>query len=344
VQLQGRPERIGRGGVSVPGNGTVERIALDNAEFEGNNDVYLLRDGTEVGLVDTGIATTDVRDQLERGLAGFGLEFRDVDTILLTHWHGDHVGLADTIQDRSGATVYAHPVDAPLIEQDAETWASMDDRSTRLYDHWGMPDEKRRALEAFREASQASFGGPVEVTSIAAGETLKLGGTDVTVRHAPGHTAGSICLEFGTEVFTGDALLPEYTPNVGGADVRLEDPLDRYVETLTAIVDADYERAYPGHRDPIEKPEERAREILEHHQRRADRVLDVLRRDGPATAWEVSATLFGTLEGIHILHGPGEAYAHLDHLVRHGYAEVMDRRYEATADSGGGPTFPPEPF
>lgn len=318
---------------------TIDRIALDNAEFEGNNDVYLLQDGESVALVDTGIATPDNRAQLERGLTEFGVEFSDVSEIALTHWHGDHAGLSDTIQEASGATVLAHPADAPMIEQDAAARASMADQSRQLYDHWEMPDEKRAALEAFRKSSRDSFGGPADVTPVTDGETLELGGTRTTVRHAPGHTAGSICLPFGDEVFTGDALLPVYTPNVGGADVRVTEPLDQYVGTLRNIVDADYDRAYPGHRDPIEDPSGRALEILEHHERRARRVLDVLNRDGPATTWEISAAMFGDLEGIHILHGPGEAYAHLDHLERHGYVKVAEDNYEAVVPPEDGPEF-----
>ncbi|MFC6772029.1 MBL fold metallo-hydrolase, partial [Halorubrum pallidum] len=46
-----------------------------------------------------------------------------------------------------------------------------------------------------------------------------------------------------------------------------------------------------------------------------------------ATPWEVSAELFGALSGIHVLHGPGEAYAHLDHLAAAGVAEHDGRRY-----------------
>jgi hypothetical protein len=38
----------------------------------------------------------------------------------------------------------------------------------------------------------------------------------------------------------------------------------------------------------------------------------------PADAWTVSAQLYAEPSGIHILHGPGEIHAHLDHLTRTG--------------------------
>ena len=125
-------------------------------------------------------------------------------------------------------------------------------------------------------------------------------------------------LDGAPAVFSGDTLLPEYTPNVGGADVRVEEPLRRYVESLRAIADAGYERAWPGHRNPIADPAARAESIVHHHEERAWRVLNAVARRGPVDTWTVSRDLFGELEGIHVLHGPGEAYAHLDHLERTG--------------------------
>jgi hypothetical protein len=56
-------------------------------------------------------------------------------------------------------------------------------------------------------------------------------------------------------------------------------------------------------------------------------VIEALDDRGPADTWTVSARLFGDLDGIHILHGPGEAFAHLDHLERHGVIERDGREY-----------------
>jgi hypothetical protein len=56
-------------------------------------------------------------------------------------------------------------------------------------------------------------------------------------------------------------------------------------------------------------------------------VVDVLRA-GAATPWTVSAELFGDLHAIHILHGPGEAFAHLDHLRDAGVVAKSGREYE----------------
>jgi len=299
----------------------MERISLSNRSFEGNNNAYLFADGPETVLVDTGDRLPGTREQLEAALECHGTAVSDVDRVFLTHWHGDHRGLAGAIQQESGAAVHVHGADAPLVAGDPDAWERMSDRQETYFEQWGMPEHKREVLREILDGV-AWREDPPEVTTIEGGETFSVNGRMLTAVHAPGHSAGLCMFEVDTDgedaVLTGDALLPKYTPNVGGADIRVERPLEQYLETLRAIVDADYDRAWPGHREPIEDPTARAEFIVEHHEERAWRVLDALRRLGPADAWTVSDDLFGDLEAIHILHGPGEAYAHLSHLERGG--------------------------
>jgi glyoxylase-like metal-dependent hydrolase (beta-lactamase superfamily II) len=316
----------------------MDRITLGNEEFEGRNNAYVLADDEtdELALVDTGVATDAIRTDLRDGLAERGYEFADVDDIVLTHFHVDHAGLAGEIQRESGATVYVHEADAPLVEQDEAAVAALEDRRETMLEEWGLPEDAREELLAFLDGSVHIEGLPAEPTPIEDGTVLEVGGTTLETVHAPGHAAGLCCFEIedgasadgtASEAFVGDTVLPVYTPNVGGADVRVERPLERYAETLRAFIDREYDRVWPGHRDPIEEPSERARTILDHHRERTGNVLDVLEEHGPADAWTVSAHLFGDLEGIHIVHGPGEAYAHLDHLRHEGVLEYDDGEY-----------------
>ena len=311
-------------------------VSLGNRAFEGNNNAYVLglEDGATTTLVDTGVAESETREQLRDGLARYDLAFADVERIFLTHHHADHVGLAGEIQAESDCEVLVHEADAPLVEQDADAIEATEDRLRRCIEAWGMPDEKQAELLSFLDGTAGIGGDPPEVTTFEGGETFDLGSVELEAVHMPGHAAGLAGYVFdgrdGEEVFSGDALLPYYTPNVGGADTRVEGALAKYLETLAGVVDRDYARAWPGHRGPIVDPAGRAADIVVHHRERTERVLAVL-EDGPATPWEVSAELFGSLAYIHILHGPGEAYAHLEHLedagvvARDGHAfELVD--------------------
>lgn len=316
----------------------MHQISLSNSAFEGDNNAYVFADGPETVLVDTGDQMTSTREQLEAELAELGVELSDVDRILLTHWHGDHTGLAGEIQAESGASVHVHAADAPLVSGDEDAWEAMWQTQRELFASWGMPEAKQEALFDRMSYSDLSGTDP-DVTPFEDGERFFVNGQELRVVHASGHAAGLCLFEFDqadrTEVFSGDALLPKYTPNVGGADVRVDRPLEKYIRALQAIAAADYDRAWPGHRDPIDDPTARAEEIIHHHEERAWRVLDVLRQQGPCDPWTVSAALFGELHDIHVLHGPGEAYAHLEHLEHAGVVERVGTEYrvrDATRD------------
>ena len=336
----------------------MHRIRLGNTVFEGLNDAYLLGAASddEIGgesdgpltLVDTGVATPDTREELLAGLENAGIEVDDIEQVLLTHWHEDHAGLAGWIQGESDATVRAHAADAPLIEGDREAHQAMEARRRERFEQWGMPAGPREELLEFMSGFDDARGESADVTTFENGDRFRAGEHELEVIHLPGHTrglsgfslAGTSGLEGdstgkvedgssendedshkGAELFSGDALLPHYTPNVGGADVRVDRALGKYLETLSRITDRDFSIAWPGHRDPIVEPTDRAIEIAAHHRERTENVLDVLREHGPSDAWTVSAHLFGDLSAIHILHGPGEAFAHLDHLT----GEVVER-------------------
>jgi len=313
----------------------MHRIELPNAEFEGENNAYYL-DGPVPGLVDTGIGMPAVMDELEAGIATRGGALADLDEVLLTHWHPDHSALAGPIQEASGATVRIHEADAPQLRPDPSAREeAIRDREAR-FDQWGIPDGKQAELQAAAPLDHSYWESFPEVEPFADGDRFAVGGLDLEAVHLPGHAAGQSAFVFEREgrreAFVGDVILPKYTPNVGGADTRLDRPLERYVESLVRVIGLDLDRAWPGHRDPIDDPAGRAAEILDHHRERTRRVVTALADHGPCDAWTVSAELFGELSGIHILHGPGEAFAHLDHLAEHGVVAADDDGYELLDD------------
>ena len=312
----------------------MKRLQLKNHEFEGSNSFYLLEGDGETALVDTGVSTPDVKRQFDEKLEGCGVSVDDVDHVFLTHWHADHTGLAGYVQEEGGAAVHVHEDDAPLVEQDEATRDAMEEKQRSVLEDWGMPEEKKENLLAFITSNSAIQGTAPDVERFDDGDRWGVAGFELEAVHSPGHTAGltSFAMIEENEAFTGDALLPVYTPNVGGADVRVEKPLERYVETLFRIADRDFECAHPGHRDPIEEPTERAVEIIEHHRERSARIVDVLREEGACDAWEMGAHLFGELQGIHILHGPGESYAHLEHMERHSVVSSYSDDEEGTIE------------
>jgi len=258
----------------------VHRIQLENTEFEGANAVYLLG-ADEAGpttLIDSATAQPDVQRGLADGLADVGVSVTDVDQVLLTHFHGDHAGAAGAIQAATDAVVRVHEADAPLVAREETPLERLEARHEELFTQWGMPDDAQAELRRVLDDDRLWSSTDAVVEPFTDVDRFAVGEREIEVSHLPGHTLGQsgFVLDDGDEraLFSGDALLPKYTPNVGGADVRDEDALAAYLDSLVRIVEGDFDIAYPGHRTPIHTPGRRAKHILEHHRTRTERVVE----------------------------------------------------------------------
>ncbi len=98
-------------------------------------------------------------------------------------------------------------------------------------DHWGGFDVLRARTRAPVYASEAETGlSPSwQVTPLADGAEVRVGGATMRVLHTPGHTPGSICLHVGKALLTGDTLFPG-----GPGHSRSHEALLREIGSITS--------------------------------------------------------------------------------------------------------------
>ena len=68
-----------------------------------------------VALIDTGWPSGQAGDALVTGLRDNGNNIQDIQGVLVTHAHGDHLGLAGKVRELSGAKVGMHPAEAEAL-------------------------------------------------------------------------------------------------------------------------------------------------------------------------------------------------------------------------------------
>ena len=73
---------------------------------------YLIEDGNRMTLVDGGLP--GFRPQLDAYLRSRGRSLTDIDAVILTHAHSDHVGMVEAVREQAPATVYVHEADAHM--------------------------------------------------------------------------------------------------------------------------------------------------------------------------------------------------------------------------------------
>ena len=109
----------------------------------GSVNAWLLR-GDPLTLLDTGPRDDAALAALEAGLRREGLRIEDIELVLATHHHLDHVGLAATIKRRSGAVVAALDRVADYAER-YHAEVEHDRRFARaLMAHHGVPVRRHR--------------------------------------------------------------------------------------------------------------------------------------------------------------------------------------------------------
>ena len=149
--------------------------------------------GDRVTLIDAG-APGNGRIVV-RQLRKLGVHPRDVEQIILTHYHLDHRGAVNELRAATGASVLVHSSEAPYF------------RGHRPYPNPVNRDWAPRLAALTDRLFAATRGRPLSVESLEDGDTLDvLGG--LRVLHAPGHTQGSIVLWLPNErlLFAGDAM------------------------------------------------------------------------------------------------------------------------------------------
>jgi glyoxylase-like metal-dependent hydrolase (beta-lactamase superfamily II) len=271
---------------------------------------YLLPGANGRTLVDTGLGLPDAAERW-----GAALEGLDVVRIVITHFHPDHAGGGDVIRALTGAQVHQGADD---YDQCVRVWGS-EDWSERMADHLqrhGLPDEPAGEL---RNESRAF----APFIRFARDPELLREGDDVDgwrVLELPGHADGHICLERDGVLVAGDHLLGTITPTVGLYPESRPDPLGDYEASLRRTIELSPRLALPGHGDPVRDPVGRARELLEHHERRLEHVAAALGAE-PRSGYDISRDLFGDeLDASDRRFALAETLAHLERLVHEGRA------------------------
>src|SRR5918911_167801 len=100
---------------AVAADAAIHRLAVPTPFAVGAVNVYLIED-EPLTLVDCGPNSASALADLERLLGEHGHALTDVERVVVTHQHMDHMGLAGLVAQRSGAEVACLAALAPYLE------------------------------------------------------------------------------------------------------------------------------------------------------------------------------------------------------------------------------------
>lgn len=315
----------------------VIRVVVPNPFFEGATNVYALR-GSPLTLIDAGIGTEEAFAALEQGLRSHGLDVAAIRQVVLTHYHLDHFGLAWKIREVSGARIFVHREDWEAVTRYEDWQSQFHQRMRERLGEWEAPVAEVEALAALLQRSVRRLGRSAPAEPLSDGQRLPGPDGALEILHTPGHSPGSICIRSGRSLFSGDHVLPDVSPNIGG-DLTSSGLLRRYLASLERVkpLEAEGLRVYPGHGAPFHDLAERAHALQDHHLQREEAIVRLLEARGPQTIYEIASGLFGRLRDYHLVLGTGEVHAHLEKLLAEDRVLERGRRFAARPTGARGP-------
>lgn len=287
-------------------------------------NVYALRDGDRLTMIDAGWSIPEARALLDKAVATLGHGLGDVHRFLVTHVHRDHYTLAVQLRrdfgnrialgigEQESLRLSTDPTRQPFSTlkaklrragaQDLVDTLPLDDGPNPS--EWEEPDEW-----------------------LVAPLRIELVGRTLSAIHTPGHTQGHLVFSDDDAglLFAGDHVLPQITPSIGLEGALARSPLSDYLDSLRLVRGRPDQLLLPAHGPVAPSVHTRVDELLEHHAQRLDEMAAAVRA-GTGTAYETAQAVlwtrrgrrFGELDHMNRRLATTETSAHLDLLVEQG--------------------------
>jgi glyoxylase-like metal-dependent hydrolase (beta-lactamase superfamily II) len=300
----------------------IHRLAIPTPFAVGRVNVYLIEDDP-LTLVDAGPNSGSSLDELQRQLAAHGHAIEDIELILITHQHIDHIGLVDIVASHSGAEVAAIDHLVPFVENYRDAAAADDAFASQTMLRHGIPPDVAQALQsvslAFRAwGSRASVG-----RTLHEGGTVELRDRTLEVAFRPGHSPTDTVFHDRDRrlLIAGDHLLKHISSNplisrpVGSTE--RPQSLVTYIESLKATQAMDLDLVVGGHGDPVTNHAELIDQRLALHARRAEKIHKLI-AERPRTAYDVAQAMWGNIAVTQAYLTLSEVVGHVDLLMNDG--------------------------
>jgi glyoxylase-like metal-dependent hydrolase (beta-lactamase superfamily II) len=275
---------------------SVSSIALPLLHV-GSVNAWLLR-GDPLTLVDVGPANDEAFEALRAGLREEGVRLEDIELVLGTHHHLDHVGLAPAVRAASGAEIALLGEAADYVATGQEHIERDRAYSRRLMAAHGVPDDVISDNEPFwdflRENS-STFDADVRLTD---GDSIRAGGRDLEAVARPGHSRSDTLFvdHAAGEAFVGDHLLAGISSNteivpVGEAEGERPRPRTEYLRNLEQTARMPVDILYAGHGRPVKAHRALVDVRVAEHRTRAARIAGALLHR-PESAYGIAKRLW----------------------------------------------------
>jgi glyoxylase-like metal-dependent hydrolase (beta-lactamase superfamily II) len=305
----------------------------------GRVNCYLLED-EPLTLIDTGPNSGKALDELQSQLAQRGHSIDDVELVIVTHQHIDHLGLVEIVVEHSGAEVAALDLAAERLANFREDADREDEFAVELMLRNGIPSEVAFALQSVSRSFRG-WGSRAEVTRpLADGEEIGFANRTLQTLHRPGHSPSDTVFWDAERriLIAADHLIAHISSNplisrpLDGSSGRTQ-ALVTYIESMRKTRELPAEIVLSGHGEPIVDHVALIDDRLVKHQRRKEKIHGLI-AERPRSGYEIAQAIWGNVAVTQAFLTLSEVIGHADLLVNEGRVREADDgeviRYEAT--------------
>ena len=278
----------------------------------------------KITLFDTGFGTDTAFNELKDGLSNIGYRFSDVENIIISHTHPDHMGMLTKIKEENSK------FNLILSEKEFNWFDSRQNRDWQsLGNQWlqkhGMSLDEINNSENDMQWKSIDWPKLDQPNLVNDADVLKFGEWEFKFIDTPGHTIGHLCVYESKNkiMLTGDHVLPHISPNVSvDFEGKNNESLIQYIHSLEKIEDYETALVLPAHEFSFKNLKQRVRELVSHHHERLNEHLELF-TDKSMTAVNVARQISwntGHFDNFNLMmkrSAVGETIAHLEYLVAH---------------------------
>jgi len=305
----------------------------------GRVNCYLIED-EPLTLIDTGPNSGKALDELQSQLEARGHSIDDLELLIVTHQHIDHLGLAEIVVQRSGARVAALGVARERLANFDEDAEAEDRFAVELMLRNGIPEEVTVALRSVSRSFRG-WGSHVEVSDpLEDGQALPYRDRTLQAIHRPGHSPSDTVFwdEQRRILIAADHLIAHISSNplisrpLDGSAQRPQ-ALVTYIESMRRTREMPAAIVLSGHGEPIIDHVALIDERIAKHERRKEKIFKLI-DERPRSGYEIAQAIWGNVAVTQAFLTLSEVIGHADLLVNEGRVREAEDgqviRYETT--------------